>query len=104
MKQEKEYCCTGFKRLGLVPGEEVKILEGIRTELPPAKVTVAKEYPAWVQLDMEFVKSLYSPGLPPRHILTGVHKGAMLCGDVKLKRMSDGIILCGSEVGTYAWV
>ncbi|MDY6335045.1 MAG: hypothetical protein SPL56_09610 [Lachnospiraceae bacterium] len=104
MKSEKEYCCTGFKCLGLVPGTEVRIMEGVKLEVEPERVTVVQEYPTQVLLDMEFVKSFYNPGMPPRHIVIGIPKGAMLCGDVKLKRLSDGIILCGEEVGHYDWV
>jgi len=102
--REPEYCCIRLKDLGLVPGEEVKIIAGIKAEFEPERVTVIKEYPQYVLLDMEFKKSLFYPDLPPRHVRTAVTKGAMLCGDVKLLRLSDGIILCGEEVGHCEWI
>ena len=102
--KEKEYCCIGLKHLGLVPGEEVKIIEGIQVEFEPEKVTVIKEYPQYVLLDMAFMKSLLCANLPPRHVRAAVTKGAMFCGDVKLLRLADGIILCGEEVGHYDWI
>ena len=55
-------------------------------------------------LDMEVVHSGCWPGLPPRHIECGIPKGSMLCGDVKLKRLSDGVLLCGKEVGHFEWI
>ena len=102
--EKKEYCCTGLKYLGLVPGEEVRILEGVNLEVEPERVTVIREYPTQVYLDMEFVKSFFSPSMPPRHIKIGIPKGSMLCGDVKLKRLSDGVLLCGKEAGHYEWI
>ena len=104
MREEKEYCCTGLKCLGLVPGEEVRIVEGVKLEVEPERVTVIREYPTQMLLDMKFVKSFFSLGLLLRHIKIGIPKGSMLCGDVKLKRLSDGIILCGEEVGHYEWI
>ena len=102
--EKKEYCCTGLIFLGLVPGEEVRILEGVKLEVEPERVIVIREYPSYVLLDMEFVKSFFCPGLPPRHIKIGIPKGSMLCGDVKLKRLSDGVLLCGKEVGHFEWI
>lgn len=104
MRYEKEYCFTGLKCLGLVPGEEVRIMEGVKLEVEPERVIVIREYPSYVLLDMEFVKSFFCPGLPPRHIKIGIPKGSMLCGDVKLKRLSDGVLLCGKEVGHFEWI
>ncbi len=103
-KDDLEYCCTSFKHIGLSPGEEVRIVEGVKLEMKPAKVTVVREYKAKVLLDMEFVKSLYYSKMPPRHIKIGIAKGSMLCGDVKLQHKKDGIILCGEEVGCFGWV
>lgn len=37
--EKKEYCCTGLIFLGLVPGEEVRILEGVKLEVEPERVT-----------------------------------------------------------------
>ncbi len=99
-----EYCCIRLKDLGLVPGEEVKIIEGVKVEFEPERVTVIREYPEYVLLDMEFMKSIFCSDLPPRHVRTAVTKGAMFCGDVKLLRLSEGIILCGEEVGHYEWI
>ena len=45
MRYEKEYCCTGLKCLGLVPGEEVRIMEGVKLEVEPERVIVIREYP-----------------------------------------------------------
>ena len=80
------------------------IMEGVKLEVEPERVIVIREYPSYVLLDMEFVKSFFCPGLPPRHSKIGIPKGSMLCGDVKLKRLSDGVLLCGKEVGHFEWI
>ena len=48
MRYEKEYCCTGLKCLGLVPGVEVRIMEGVKLEVEPERVIVIREYPSYV--------------------------------------------------------
>ena len=104
VRDDQECCCTSFKNLGLTAGTEVRIIKGVKLEAKPERVIVIREYKTKVLLDMEFVKSLFCRGLPPRHVRICITKGSMLCGDVELQRKKDGVTLCGDEVGRYEWI
>ena len=95
MAAEKLY--LGFKNLGFKGGEEIKLLKGVSYAKEPIRVTVLKEYPKYLLLDMEFEKKGDCPDTT--HIRTGVNKGAMLCGDVLVLRLIDQVILTKDEVG-----
>lgn len=88
---------TGFKTIGL-EGEEVIILKGMDTDNKPSKVTVVKECPKHLVLELTFTHKFLGKTYCYRKC---ANKGAMLCGDLVLKRLSDGIILFGEEVGIY---
>ena len=98
---------TGFKNLGLMVGEEVEFVMGKyetnigqRLWRKPDRVTVVAEYPTMICLDMEFRNVAYMPkGHAPNHVKTCVNKGAMLCGEVRLRRLFDGHVMVGSYVG-----
>ena len=61
MRYEKEYCCTGLKCLGLVPGEEVRIMEGVKLEVEPERVIVIREYPSYVPFSAGLAEFRVSP-------------------------------------------
>lgn len=95
MEEEKLY--LGFKNLGFKGGEEIRLLKGVEYEREPVRVTVLKEYPEYLLIDMEFEKEKGNPDTT--HIRTGANKGAMLCGDVLILRVSDNVLLTKDEVG-----
>ena len=94
-KAEKLY--IGFKNLGFKGGEGIELLKGVEVAKKPIRVTVKKEYKKFLLIDMEFEKTKGSD--ETTHIKTGVNKGAMLCGDVLVRRVSDQVLLTGDEVG-----
>ena len=97
--------CTGYKDLDLKSGEEVQVLSGIQMEVPPESVTVIREYPHMILLQLTFVKSYFpSVDLTPRTYRICVHKGALLCGDVILRKVKERMILTGEEAGNYVYV
>ena len=107
-KGRKDMCdcnrrwCVSYKDLHLNPGEQVSLLRGIETDVPPDKVTVVKELPKMILLQLTFIRSYY-PGntKEPRAYRVCVHKGAMLCGDVILRRKKTKDLLTGEAIGTY---
>ena len=94
--------CTGYRDLQFRHGERIHIVSGMETEVPPEHVEVVREYPNMVMLELTFVKSYYPSVDPsPRSYRLCVHKGAMLCSDVILQRISDKRMLVKDVVGCY---
>ena len=90
---------TGFKDLQLNEGEELEIVKGITLEQKPIRCIVIKEYPRFLLLDLEFENGYSTDGKSNLHRRECVNKGAMLCGDVVIRRNGKRTMLTGEEVG-----
>ncbi len=103
-KYELKKLCVGFNNLDLKFGDEVQIIKGITLHARPEMVIVSKEYDKYILLCMRFDKSFFDPDLPPRYVMTCMNKADMLCGDASLRRVKDGKIFTGQNVGVYRWL
>ena len=94
--------CVGYKDLHLNPGEQVSLLRGIETEMPPERITVVKEFPKMILLELTFIKSYY-PGNAngSRSYKVCVHKGALICSDIVLRRKKTKDLMTGEATGIY---
>ena len=97
LEEEKRY--IGFKALGFKGGEEIVLLKGVDAAKKPLRVIVEKEYKKYLLVDMEFEIEKEKGCSETIHRKSGVNKGALLCGDVLVRRFSDLVILTGDEVG-----
>ena len=98
--KEPKRVCTGFANLGLILGDEVQIIRGVTLYAKPHRVVVLHEYDKYIWLDMEFKV----PYEPDRTIRTCMNKADMLAGDAALRRVYDGKVFTGKNVGVYEWL
>ena len=96
---EKESVYIGFKNNIFREGEKVEIMDGVDLYAEPIECKVIKEYPKHILLDVVTKRSFHDRNQELRHRMIGVNKGSMLCGDVLIRRLSDGAVLTGDRIG-----
>ena len=102
MDNEKVY--IGFSNPAFQGGEEIEVEKGVVLHAVPRKCTVVKEYRDFVLIEMGFRRASFDREKGLRPIRTCVNKGAMLCGDVVIRRAADGTLLVGEEIGIMGYV
>lgn len=80
----------------LVAGEEVRIQKGMNFHATPSKVVFVQEFPHHLLFEGTFErgKELYGP----RILRFSIGKTSLWCGEIKVKRLLDGILVGAKEV------
>lgn len=72
----------------LNPGEEVRILKGVKLYAKPGKVVFIKEYPHHLLFEGTFEDGKEGYGVRTRRF--SINKSSLWCGYTKVQRVSDG--------------
>ena len=80
----------------LVAGGEVGIQKGMSFHATPSKVVFVQEFPHHLLFEGTFErgKELYGP----RILRFSIGKTSLWCGEIKVKRLSDGTLVGAKEV------
>lgn len=100
----EEQAIIGFMDLGLKCGDEIEIEKGVVLHAVPRKVIVVKEYPDHICIKMGFRRAACDRDKGLRYITTGLNKGAMLCGDILVRRKGEDTFLTDKKVGISGYV
>lgn len=73
-----------YKSLVYLEGVPLDYIGGLNLSEKPAEVTIYRDYPNTVLLELTFVKSYWSSSIPPRKMYRMVPKAALATGDVRL--------------------
>ena len=101
---EREEAYMGFNDFGLLEGEEIRIVKGVRLYVAPVRCEVVKEYPKFICIRKGFRRKSSDREKGLWYEPDCINKASLLCGDVIICRASDGKILLGTSAGTVGYV
>ena len=94
----------GFNNFGLLEGEEIRIVKGVRLYATPVRCMVVKEYPKFICIRKGFRRKPSERDRGLWYEPDCINKASLLCGDVIIRRVSDGKNLSRTAAGTAGYV